>query len=368
MRKPAAPRATQSASSQPLSIPMRILLLLLSLAGLWVARFFILPIAWAVVLAIALWPLYQHFRPALSRRRGVLLALAFALATGLVLMVPLIIVAAEAVRDSQWAISWITRAQQHGIPAPSLLAHIPITGDRMTAWWQANLADPNGAAGLLGHVDAAAVARWVGSAAASFVSSVMVFFMALLALFLILRDGDVLVATCDKAARRVYGDFGHRFLDRLGGAVRGAVNGTVLVALGEGSLIGIGYALAGVPRPVLFTIVTIGFALLPFGAWFAFGLASLVLLLLGHVVAALIILGFGAAVMLIGDNVVQPALVGSSVELPFIWTLIATFGGIQAFGLVGLFLGPALFAALFLAWKEWMATDSGPHADAAGAA
>jgi len=140
--------------------------------------------------------------------------------------------------------------------------------------------------------------------------------------------------------------------------VRGAVNGTVLVAIGEGSLIGIGYAVAGVPRPVLFTLATIAVAMLPFGAWLAFGTAASVLIVTGHIAAGLILFGFGAAVMLIGDNIVQPALIGNSVRLPFLWVLVATFGGLETFGLVGLFVGPAVMAALFLVWKEWLGADA----------
>jgi predicted PurR-regulated permease PerM len=109
---------------------------------------------------------------------------------------------------------------------------------------------------------------------------------------------------------------------------------------------------------VLFTLATIAFAMLPFGAWAAFGIASLVLLTQSHVVAAIALFAFGAAVMMIGDNLVQPALIGNSVELPFLWTFIGTFGGLQTFGLVGLFVGPAVMAALFLVWKEWLGLDA----------
>ncbi len=61
-------------------------------------------------------------------------------------------------------------------------------------------------------------------------------------------------------------------------ATRGTVNGTVLVAVGEGLLIGVGYLVAGVPNAALFTIFTVAFAMLPFGAWLAFTVASVVLL------------------------------------------------------------------------------------------
>ena len=62
---------------------------------------------------------------------------------------------------------------------------------------------------------------------------------------------------------------------------------------------------------------------------------------------------FGAAVLLIGDNFVQPALIGGTAELPFLLVLIGILGGMQSFGLVGLFLGPVIMAALLTVWREW---------------
>ncbi|QGN55510.1 AI-2E family transporter [Novosphingobium sp. Gsoil 351] len=135
----------------------------------------------------------------------------------------------------------------------------------------------------------------------------------------------------------------------------GTVAGTVLVALGEGTLIGIGYALAGVPRAFLFAVLTVGFAMLPFGAWAIFTVATVVLLLQGAVAAGAILFAAAVGIMLIGDNFVQPALIGNSVRLPFLLAFVGTFGGLETLGLVGLFLGPVVMAILILVWQEAMA-------------
>ena len=138
-------------------------------------------------------------------------------------------------------------------------------------------------------------------------------------------------------------------------AVRGTVNGTVVVAIVEGLLIGIAYGLAGIPNPLLFMLLTTAFAMLPFGAWAAFTTASLVLLFGGGSIwAAIAVFGWGAAVMLIGDNFVWPTLVGGAARLPFLFALVGIFGGLEAFGLIGLFIGPVVMAALLTIWREWL--------------
>jgi predicted PurR-regulated permease PerM len=352
-----APTESESEAAVHLT-QMRVLVGLLTLAGLWVARSFLLQLAWAVTLAVALWPLYRRLvpkRPVSGLR--ILAPLAFTLATGLVLILPLAVVVVEAARDSQAAMQWVEQAQKTGIAVPAWIGHLPF-GARLAAFWHDRLGSPEAASATLGRLDAGAIASWTGAVAAQVASRSMFFFVTLLAFFVILRDGERLSGNTVSTARRFYGEFGERFVRRLGDAVRGAVNGTVLVAIGEGTLIGIGYWIAGVPRPVLFTVATIAFALLPFGAWAAFAIAALVVTVEGHVVAGVALLAFGAAVMLIGDNLIQPALIGNTVELPFLWTFVATFGGLQTFGLVGLFVGPALMAALFLVWKEWLGLDA----------
>ena len=337
---------------------MRWLVALLCIAGLWVARSFLLELAWAATLAVGLWPLYSR---AVAHRTGeglpVLIPLGFTLATGLIVMMPIGLVAVEAANDSDAALQWLNHAQRTGIPAPNWLGQMPIAGSSLAMWWQNHLATPAGASALLSTFDTRSAAGWTRTIAAEVASRSWFFTVTLLALFIFLRDGERLAANATRLARRFYGTFGGRFVEQVGEAVRAAVNGTILVAVGEGTLIGLGYAVTGVPRPVLFTLATIAFALLPLGAWIAFGVAGLVLVGQGSVGAAIGLVLFGATVMLIGDNLVQPAIIGNSLELPFLWIFIATFGGLDAFGIVGLFLGPALMAALFLAWKEWLGLD-----------
>jgi predicted PurR-regulated permease PerM len=119
------------------------------------------------------------------------------------------------------------------------------------------------------------------------------------------------------------------------------VSGTVAAAIVKGAVIGVAYFLTGVPHPLLYTMLTMALAMVPLGAWAALAAAVLILLVHGGtwwVVAGLA--GFGAATLLIGENFVQPALIGGAARLPFLLVLIGIIGGMQSFGLLGLFLGP----------------------------
>jgi len=201
------PQATRAASARLFQI--RLLVVVLTLLGLWIGRSFLLPLAWAATIAIALWPLYCRVAKHRQGRKPLLLApLGFTLATALVLMLPLGIVALEAARDSQAAVEWLAQAQKSGVAAPDWLGGVPFLGPRAAAWWQANLADPRGAARLLGEVDASSAARWMGAIAAQVATRSLFFAITLFALFIILRDGDRISRSVNRVARRLYGGFG----------------------------------------------------------------------------------------------------------------------------------------------------------------
>ena len=329
--------------------------------AVYTARAFIAPVAWAAVLAVSMWPLYARAVRRAPKRAG-WIATGFVLATAVLVMIPIALIATAAAGESQQAIAWVQGVQKTGIAPPPWLSSVPLVGARATAFWQSHIGTPEATAGLLAGVDVRSLLGNVRSIGAEAAQGFFLFLITLAALFAMLVRGEALRRETETVAGRAFGAFGLRFADQLGTAVRGTVVGTVLVAVGEGVLIGLGYWVAGVPQPLLFAVLTVFVALLPSGAWFAFGLATIILLVEGHLLAAGLLFGWSIVVMLIGDNVVQPKVIGRSVELPFLLALIGTLGGLETFGLVGLFVGPVVMAALLLAWQQWRAPPGEPGA------
>jgi predicted PurR-regulated permease PerM len=94
--------------------------------------------------------------------------------------------------------------------------------------------------------------------------------------------------------------------------------------------------------------------MVPFAAPVAFGAVALVLGSRGAVSAAVGVMVAGSAVLFIADHFVRPIIIGEGAKLPFLWVLLGILGGIESFGLVGIFLGPALMAALVSLWRSWV--------------
>ncbi len=361
----AAAAVQQVEQTQAVRSRQRWLMVVIIVLALYVARSFLTAVAWAAVLAVSMWPLYARAIRAAPRRSG-WIAAGFVLATAVLVMIPIAIVATAAMDESQGAITWVQGVQRTGIAPPPWLGSLPLVGGRARAFWQSHVGTPQAAAALFAGINVGSLLGHVRAIGAQAAQGFVLFLITLATLFAMLVRGRQLATETATVASRGLGAFGERFVAELGTAVRGTVTGTVLVAVGEGVLIGIGYWLAGVPQPLLFTVLTIFVALLPSGAWFAFAVATIVLLVEGHVLPAALLFGWSIAVMVIGDNVIQPAIIGSSVRLPFLFALIGTFGGLETFGLVGLFIGPVIMASLLLAWQQWRAPPTEPGAAPSG--
>jgi predicted PurR-regulated permease PerM len=352
----------KESSALPVDRPVRrgaraLFAILLVVLALWVSRDFLTPVAWAVVIAVTVWPLYTRFRDFISEQRsGTLAPALFTLLVGILIVIPLLLPLHKAAQESDTILQWLTQLRDHGTPAPAWLSGFPIAGQQLSEWWNANLSSPEAAQEWLSRANMDNVTAWTRTLGGEFLHRLFHFFIMLLALFFLLRDGAWVAARVLDTADRLLGDPGERLVSKMIEAVRGTVTGTVVVAVVEGVIIGAAYVVAGVPAPFLFAFLTAAFAMLPLGAWVAFTTASLVLLVQGGSgLAAAGVFGWGAVVMFIGDHFFWPTLVGGAARLPFLFALVGIFGGMQALGLLGLFVGPVIMAAVLIVWRDWLA-------------
>ena len=336
-----------------------ILGLALLAVGIYTVSEFLHALAWAGILAIATWPLFERAERRFGTGRA-LVPLLFTFGAVLIVVVPLGLVALEVGREARLAVGFVTAARADGIAAPAWLPTLPLFASQATGWWDANLAHPEDARRLLGSVDRGSLvglSRGLGGAVAH---QAAILSFTLITLFFLFKSGRSLSAKALAATEQLFGPGGVRVARQIVASIHGTVDGLVLVGLGVGALLGTGYWVAGVPHPVLLGALTAIAALIPLGAPIILGIASAIALVQGHAVAAAVLLGLGMAVTFIADHVVRPTLIGGATKLPFLWVLLGILGGLETFGLLGLFLGPAIMAALILLWREWTGDATQP--------
>jgi predicted PurR-regulated permease PerM len=326
------------------------LMIAVAAAAVWILWRFLPALAWACVLAIATWPL----RNALGRRGmgRTNAALLLTLVLAVVLVMPLIGVGIEGARDGGAIMAWIRDVRQNGLGTPDWLSHIPLVGSSLVSWWQTNLAEPGAARELFGRAETAGIFQLTRTLGAEVLSRLTILVFTLLALFFLYRDGPSLMEEAHVIADRLFGPPGGHLGQNAVAAVRATVNGLVFVGLGEGALLGVAYWAVGMHHVILLTLATGVLAAVPFGAPVIFVGAALFLLAESQTTAAVVILVVGFLVVFVADHFIRPILIGSSTRLPFLWVLLGIFGGLETFGLIGVFLGPAIMSVLIAIWRE----------------
>ena len=322
--------------------------------GIWILHDFLAALAWAVVLAIALWPLYQRLLMLFPTRSGRIFApLLLTFAVGIVFAAPLVLIGIAIAQETHFVMGAIATARRYGIAEPEWLAQLPIVGSSVGDWWHTNLSDPIMAETLLGRLNPRMIAESAREYGGEVVHRFVIFLFTLLTLFFLFRDGGAVAEKLRALSDRVIGERGEHIGRDMIAAVHGTVNGLVLVGLAEGILLGIVYAAVGLPYAASVAAITGVLAVIPFGAPLIYTIATLYLLSVGKTLGAIVIFATGSIVVFIADHFIRPVLIGGATRLPFIWVLLGLLGGLETLGFIGLFLGPAIMAALVALWRDW---------------
>jgi predicted PurR-regulated permease PerM len=195
------------------------------------------------------------------------------------------------------------------------------------------------------------LATYSGVAFLGAVGTVLSFTVMLFILFFIIRDGRA-IARLGAALVPLEPARREELAVRLASVTRAVVRGTVVTALVQGCLLGIAFAVVGLPAPVVFGVLAAVLSVVPFGGTALVWVPAVAALAFqGHYPQAGILLAFGALISSV-DNFLKPLLISGSSPLPTIAVFIGVLGGLAAFGLIGLFLGPVVIA-LTLALVEF---------------
>ncbi len=315
-------------------------------AAIFMLTHFLAALAWAVVLAIATWPLFVVARHRLGRNTA---AAAITVLIALVILIPLVIAAIQAVHEARSLILWVIETRKEGFAAPVWISGLPMVGPAIADWLNTHLkpeSNPFESANI------SSLTEWGGMIGRQAARRITTLAFALLIVFFVFRNSDSLMQQTRAVADRLFGPKGYALACVATLAVRGTVDGLLLVGLAEAILLGVAYAIAGVPHPGLFGVLTGLLSAIPFASPLVFIGAGLWLLAQEQIVAAIGLIAFGTLVVFVADHFVRPVLIGGSTRLPFVWVLLGILGGVESFGLLGLFLGPALLAVLITLWRE----------------
>jgi predicted PurR-regulated permease PerM len=336
------------------------LLIAVTAAFIWLVRGFVQPIFWAVALGIVFFPMQRKLGEQLKGRTR-LAAVASVLIILLIVVLPLAAlvtaVAGEAadlyerIRDNEinvsGAIDWIEQQLPLVVETAESLG---VDIERM----QSQLA-----------ASAVTISQFVATRAVEIgqdtIRIAVYFFLMLYLLYFFMRDGENIVAGMIRTLP--FGDERERhLLERFAEVSRATIKGTIVVGIVQGTIGGILFAALGIGAPVLWGVVMAFLSIIPaVGPALIWLPAAIILIINGSIWSGIIMIVVGSLVIGLVDNLLRPVLVGRDTRMPDYLILLSTLGGLTAFGISGIVIGPIIAAFFLSVWEmaEDEYTDAG---------
>ena len=315
----------------------------LGMACLLVLRPFISALLWAAILAFSTWPVCRFLRDRL-RLSPSMAALVMVLTAFLFVGLPIALATPTRREDIESLQGSIERLVTDGLPGlGAWLRTLPLVGEYVDVWLGRFQSDLEGVTSLL-RPYAGTIAQNGLAILLVVLSGLGEMLLAILLAFFLYRDGPAIAQRVESALARLGGERGRQLVLLAANVTRGVVWGLVGTAVAQGILAGIGFAIAGVPQPVLLAVVTGAVSIFPVGAPLVWIPATLWLFTQGQTGWGVFMGLYGAFCISGVDNVIRPAMISRGADLPFLLTMLGALGGVFAFGFLGLFLGPVVLA------------------------
>ena len=326
-----------------------VLVVLVTVAFVWITVPFYGAVFWATVLAILFKPMFRRLSLG-GRARRTPAAILTTLVILLLVILPSAMVTGMLVQEG---VSVYQRVQSGELDFARYLRQIlGILPDWAIQWLdEAGLTNFAGvqerlSQGLTKSVQFVATQAFaVGTNTLEFVAS---FFIMLYLLFFFLRDGDWLAARI-RAALPLQQSIQHDLFTKFAAVVRATVKGNLVVAIVQGALGGMIFWILGINAPVFWGVVMAFLSLLPaVGTALVWLPVAIYFLVTGSILQGVVLIAYGVLVIGLVDNVLRPILVGKDTKMPDYIVLLSTLGGLAIFGIHGFIIGP-LIAAMFIA-------------------
>ena len=322
-------------------------------ACFWILRPFLPALVWAVMIVVATWPLLLGVQARLGNKRS----WAVLVMTGamlLVFVIPFALAIGTIVDHAPQIGAWVKSLQQLSLPhPPAWLAGLPLVGPKLAGGWQQLATAPSGElSGRLAPYLSKGVA-WFAGKAGSFGMMLIHIALTLILSALLYARGEQAGQAVLLFARRLAGDQGESGVRLAGLAIRAVALGVVVTALIQSVLAGIGLALAGLPFATLLTALVFVLTVAQVGPLPVLAPAVFWLYWQDRKLGGTLLLGWSLLVVNL-DAFLRPLLIRRGADLPLILIFGGVIGGLVAFGIIGLFIGPVVLAVSYTLLSAWI--------------
>jgi predicted PurR-regulated permease PerM len=322
-----------------------------------ILRPFLVPAIWATMIVVTTWPAMLGLQGRLWGKRGLAVA-AMTLILLLAIAVPLSLAVGALVINADDIVNQVKSVTAFRLPGlPDWLVSLPYVGPRLAAAWQQWGA--SGVDGLLAQMQpyAGNLTRWMLSRASNAGYVMLEFLLTLLLAAVMYASGEKAALALRRFGRRLAGEQGEQSVMLAARAIRGVALGVGVTAMVQSVLGGLGLAIVGVPFAGLLTALMFVLCLAQVGPSPVL-LSAVVWVFWSGSVGWGIFLLVWALVVSTMDNVLRPWLIQrGGADMPLLLVFAGVIGGLLAFGLVGIFVGPVVLAVAYTLLQAWIERD-----------
>ena len=314
---------------------------------------------WSVILAITLYPLHRRLRARLGGRDGRAATMIVLIAIAL-LVVPIYLLASSMTHSAQAAIATVKDGSFHIPPPSDSVAGWPVVGESLHAFWTQATTDLTGLAQKfapqLKDVSLAVLGKLAGVG-----MGLVMFFAALIIAGIIMAFGESGTRSAVQIASRLFGhDKGAHVAELCTATIRAVAQGVVGIAFIQMLLIGVGFAVMGVPAAGLLSLAVLLFGIVQLPATLVTLPVILYVFATQGATVATIVFAIYVFVAGLVDNVLKPLLLGRGVAVPMPVVLVGALGGMITNGIIGLFIGPVVLAVGYELFWQWVRAAEPP--------
>jgi predicted PurR-regulated permease PerM len=324
--------------------------------SLWILLPFLAAIIWAATIVAATWSLMTKIQSWLWGRRWAAVTV-MTLILLCVLVAPLSAAIGVIVSNADTIIGWAKSLTRYEITlAPEWVIRLPLVGGPAAEAWNKLAASGLRGIAVKAWPYAGSVIQWllshVGSVGVLFVQ----FLLTVILSALLYANGERAADGILRFGQRLAGRRGEDSVRLAGQAIRGIALGVVVTALAQSVLGGIGLFITGVPFAPILTAVMFILAIAQIGPIPVLGASVVWLYWSSNPVGGTVLLLFTLVVGTM-DNFLRPYLIKKGADLPLLLIFAGVIGGLMAFGIIGIFIGPVVLAVAYTLTVAWVAGE-----------
>jgi predicted PurR-regulated permease PerM len=327
-------------------------LVLVAIGCFVVLRPFLAALLWATILSIASWPAFRRVER-MTGGRTTLAAAVMTIVLAVTLLIPIGVLGTSLADNFARLSSQILAVFESGPPPPPpWVAELPMLGPELAEAWRYFADDTTHFAETVREYVGPAT-QWLIGLGTKLGRGVLDLALSVAAAFFFFRDGAYGAKRLKVMLEKVAGERGHRLLIVAETTINGVVYGMLGTALAQGALAAFGLWLSGVPGALFLGVLTSLLSFVPMGPPMVWAPATLWLFSSGEIEWGIFMGLWGFLVVSTVDNVIRPYFISLGSALPLLLVFLGVLGGIVAFGLLGVFIGPTLLAVGYTLLREW---------------